>query len=62
LFSDQYKTINDFIVINSSHSLRHVSAGNYGHHWVVLQLYKMEKLYAFCDVYSKHFMLAGQNV
>jgi hypothetical protein len=42
-FSDQQNTINDFISIYLSPSLLHVSAGNYGHHQVVLQQYKRMK-------------------
>jgi hypothetical protein len=37
LFSDSYNTTNDFIIIYLSDSLRHVSAGNYGHNQAVLQ-------------------------
>jgi hypothetical protein len=37
--SDQHNTTNDFIFIYWS-PLRHVSAGNYRHHHVVLQYYK----------------------
>jgi hypothetical protein len=36
-FSDQYNTINDITFIYLSHSLLHVAAGNYGHHWLVLR-------------------------
>jgi len=40
LFSDQYNTINDVILIYVSHSSQHVSAGNYDQHRSVLQQYK----------------------
>ena len=42
-FFDYYNTINDFIFIYLSHSLRHVSASNYCRRRVVLQLYKKKK-------------------
>jgi hypothetical protein len=37
-FCDQYNAINGCMYIYVSHSLRRVSAGNYGRHRVVLQL------------------------
>ena len=42
-FLDYYNTINDFIFIYLSYSLRHVSASNYCRRRVVLQLYKKKK-------------------
>jgi hypothetical protein len=43
--SNEYKTINRFKIIHSSHSLRNVSVGDCGHQRVVLRLYyKKEEL------------------
>jgi hypothetical protein len=39
-FFYQLNILNDFILIYLSHSLRHVSSGNYCRRQVVLQLYK----------------------
>ena len=39
-FFHEYNTTNNFIFNGSPHSLRHVSAGNYCHRQVALQLYK----------------------
>jgi hypothetical protein len=40
--SEKYRTINDITVIYLSHSLLHVSTGNYGNHLIELQLYERE--------------------
>ena len=39
-FSNQHTTINDFIFIYLSHSLRHVAGSNYGHNQRELLSYK----------------------